>query len=257
MTTLALDPRGLPESVTRVALSLATSLGAKAVVLAGSRTSMAFDASSDWDLTVYYRGEFDLTPLSAFGEVHPPGAWGRLMNGGAWLTVDGLAVDVILRDLDVVEHWTAEAQRGAYELDAVLGYLAGLPTYLLTAELASGRLLAGALPTVTRMPEALIRGAPPRWRFARDFSLEYARMHAVRGNTVGAIGQAAKAVMEEAHARLCERGQWVMNEKRLVTAAGLTTADSLFAVPPHSASDLTPWLDAVAACVAEHCPATA
>jgi hypothetical protein len=30
--------------------------------------------------------------------VYPPGAWGRIMNGSAWLTYDGLKVDVILRD---------------------------------------------------------------------------------------------------------------------------------------------------------------
>jgi hypothetical protein len=137
---------------------------------------------------------FDPTRLAAFGEVHAPGSWGRLMNGGAWLTVDGVVV--------------------------------------------------------TAMPDALVRGAPPRWRFARDFSLEYARMLAARENIVGAIGHAAKAVVEEAHARLCTRGQWVLNEKRLLSAAGLEPAQRLFAAPPHSASSLAAWLDAVAACLA-------
>jgi hypothetical protein len=37
-------------------------------------------------------------------------------------------------------------------------------------------------------------------------------MHARRGNIAGATGQAAAAVMEEAHAILCERSQWVCNE---------------------------------------------
>lgn len=84
--------------------------GAEAVVLAGSRASSEVDASSDWDLTVYYRADVDLTLLAAFGEVYAAGSWGRLMNGGAWLTVDGVAVDVILRDLAVVEHWTTQAE---------------------------------------------------------------------------------------------------------------------------------------------------
>jgi hypothetical protein len=171
------------------------------------------------------------------------------MNGGAWLTVDGIAVDVMLRDLDVVERWTAEAQRGVYELDAILGYLAGLPTYVLMAELASGRVLAGELPTITAMPEPLVSGAPPRWRFARDFSLEYARMLATRGNVVGAVGHAAKAVVEEAHARLCLRGEWVLNEKRIVRVAGLEATQPLFAAPPNGAAALVEWLEAVGACL--------
>lgn len=247
--SLAIDCSGLPASVARVAQSLAASAGAQAVVLAGSRASTDVDAGSDWDLTVYYRGAFDLAPLAAFGDVHAPGSWGRLMNGGAWLTVDGLAVDVMLRDLAVVEHWTAEARLGSYELDALLGYLAGLPTYVLMAELASGRVLAGELPAVGDMPPALVDGAPPRWRFARDFSLEYARMHAARGNAVGATGHAAKAVLEEAHARLCERGQWVLNEKRMVNAAGLEATQPLFIAPPRTATDLACWIDALAECL--------
>jgi hypothetical protein len=255
--SLSIDCSSLPAGVARVAQTLAASSGAEAVVLAGSRALSEADASSDWDLTVYYRADFDLTPLSAFGEVHAPGSWGRLMNGGAWLTVDGVAVDVMLRDLTVVEHWTTEAQRGAYELDAILGYLAGLPTYVLMAELACGRVLAGTLPTIAGMPEALVSGAPPRWRFARDFSLEYARMHVARGNIVGAVGHAAKSLVEEAHARLCTQGQWVLNEKRIVSAAGLEQAQSLFAAPPADTADLTAWLDAVAACLVGHHRATA
>lgn len=247
----ATDREDLPAAVRRVVEALAGSAGAQAVVLAGSRASEAGDANSDWDLTVYYRGNLDLAPLATFGEVHPPGTWGRLMNGGAWLVVDGVAVDVMLRDLDVVEQWSAAAERGVYELDAVLGYLAGLPTYMLLAELASGRLLAGALPAVAGMPRALVEAAPPRWRFARDFSLEYARMHAARGNAIGAIGQATKAVLEEAHARLCARGAWVLNEKRMVRDAGLDAVQARFSAPPgQEPRELVAWLDAIAASLA-------
>jgi len=35
-----------------------------------------------------------------------PGSWGRLMNGGAWLKI-GERIDVLLRDLTVVEHSSA------------------------------------------------------------------------------------------------------------------------------------------------------
>jgi hypothetical protein len=195
---------------------------------------------------VYYRGAVDLRALEAYGEVHPPGAWGRIMNGGAWLRVGGAKVDVILRDLDVALYWTRQAESGTFEVDALLGYLAGIPTYSLAAELASGRVLTGELPEVGAMPPKLVETAPPRWRFARDFSLEYARMHAARGNVVGTVGQAAKAAMEEAHARACERGQWTLNEKRLLAAAGLGMLDDAFTQLPAPASALAPWVDAIA-----------
>ena len=154
----------------------------------------------------------------------------------------GDRVDVLLRDLDAVEHWTHRAQEGAFEVDALLGYLAGIPTYTLTAELASCRPLRGNLAAVP-YPPRLMETAPARWRFCRSFSLEYARAQARRGNRLGAIGQAAKAVMEEGHAVLCERGQWICNEKRLIESAGLAGVQRLFEALP---DDILAWIDSVA-----------
>src|SRR5882724_1826815 len=189
----------LPQPVAELVNILASMPGALAVALGGSRALACSDSGSDWDLGLYYRGAIDLTALAARGTVFPPGSWGRLMNGGAWLRGGGEKVDVLLRDLNVVEHWTRRAEKGEFEVDALLGYLAGVPTYMLSAELASCRRLRGDI-TATPFPPKLVVAAPPRWRFCRSFSLDYARMHAKRGNLVGATGQAAKAVMEEAHA---------------------------------------------------------
>ncbi|MDX2193020.1 MAG: nucleotidyltransferase domain-containing protein [Gemmatimonadales bacterium] len=243
--TAAVGTPALPPDVAEVVAMLATLPGTVAVALGGSRAAGGADAGSDWDVAVYYRGALGLDALAARGEVHPPGAWGRIMNGGAWLRVGDLVVDVLLRDLDVVLHWTARAEAGEWELDALLGYAAGLPTYSLAAELASGRVLAGTLPVVGPMPALLRETAPPRWRFCRDFSLEYARMHAARGNVVGAVAQAARAAMEEAHARACERGLWTLNEKRLLALTGVAGLDALFAAPPAVGGDWERWLDAV------------
>jgi hypothetical protein len=77
-------------------------------------------------------------------------------------------------------------------------------------------------------------------------SLDYARMHARRGNPAGATGQTASAVMEEAHAIVCERAQWVCNEKRLIEAAGLTDLQALFAQVPNESADVVRWIDRVA-----------
>ena len=211
----------LPSAVAELVDVLAGLPGTIAVVLGGSHALASADTQSDWDLGLYYRRAIDLTALSARATVHPPGSWGRVMNGGAWLHCEGHKVDVILRDLDIVEHWTRQAENGEFEVDSLLGYLAGIPTYTLTAELASCRLLRGDLPAAPRYPSKLIASGAARWRFCRTFSLDCARMHAARGNVAGAIGHTARAAMEEAHAILCERGEWVCNEKRLIEAAGL------------------------------------
>lgn len=237
--------KDLPRPITELVDVLAAIPGVLAVVLGGSRALGANDAGSDWDLGLYYRGIIDLSPLSARGVVYPPGSWGRVMNGGAWLRCEGEKVDVLLRDLDVVEHWTRRAENGEFERDALLGYLAGIPTYTLSAELASCRTLHGEIP-VAPFPPQLVVAAPPIWRFCRSFSLDYARMHARRGNLAGATGQVSAAIMEEAHAILCERGEWVCNEKRLMETAGLAGLRVLFAQVPIDSARLVQWVDRVA-----------
>lgn len=235
----------IPPPVTEIVDLLTNMRGTVAVVLGGSRVLGSDDEGSDWDLGLYYRGEIDLTALSERGTVYPPGSWGRVMNGGAWLECDGEKVDVILRDLDVVEYWMRRAEDGEFERDALLGYLAGVPTYLLSAELASCRALYGEVPAAP-FPPKLAAAAPPIWRFCRSFSLDYARAHAKRGNIAGVAGQVASAVMEEAHAIVCERSEWMCNEKRLIETAGLGGIHSIFAEIPVEREQLVEWVDRVA-----------
>lgn len=240
----------LPKPVAEIVDVLASLPGTTAVALGGSRALGINDAGSDWDLGDYYRGTIDLTALSAYGNVFPPGSWGRLMNGGAWLHCGGEKVDVILRDLNTVEYWGERAENGEFERDALLGYLAGVPTYLLSAELASCRPLRGSLPAAA-FPQKLSIAAPTIWRFCRSFSLDYARAHARRGNVAGATGQAVAAVMEESHAILCEQGQWICNEKRLIESAQLTHLNDLFTQIPGDANELLQWVDLVAGALGE------
>ena len=84
-----------------------------------------------WDLAVYYRGSFDPADLRAIGwagEVFEIGGWGGgVFNGGAWLTIDDRKVDVLYRDLDVVEHELAQARQGRFHWEPLMFHLAGIP----------------------------------------------------------------------------------------------------------------------------------
>jgi hypothetical protein len=236
----------LPSAIEALVDELGSMDGVVAVALGGSRALGLADTGSDWDLAVYYRKAIDTTVLARRGAVYPPGAWGRIMNGGAWLTgEDGAKIDVLLRDLDVTDLWSARAEEGLYEVDALLGYIAGAPTYSLLAERAVGVVLRGALSPVEGFPSQLAAVAPERWRFHSRFSLDYARMLAARGGTLGTVGQAAKAVVEQAHALLCERRAWVLNEKRIVERAGLGDLHRLFAAVPAAPADLPGWVGRV------------
>ena len=72
-------------AVSEIVAVVETMDGVVGVALGGSRAAGTADRHSDWDIGVYYRSGLDFEPMTRFGEVHPPGAWGRIMNGGAWL----------------------------------------------------------------------------------------------------------------------------------------------------------------------------
>lgn len=208
-----------------LAQELASLRHVDAVALGGSRATGSALPSSDWDLAVYYRGSFDPAGLRAKGWpglVSEVGGWGGgVMNGGAWLTIEGRRVDVHYRDLDEVERRVVEAQEGRFEKQLLLSYVAGIPTYVLVAELALNIVLVGALHRPA-YPPALARTASRRWAADSAHSLAYARAAAeVRGDVVVATANGARGLIEAAHAQLAARGEWVVNEKGILQLAGL------------------------------------
>lgn len=215
-----------------VAGRLAELPGVTAVSVGGSRAAGTQRPDSDWDFAVYYRAGFDPADLRAVGwpgAVSEIGGWGGgVMNGGGWMEVDGRRVDVIYRDLGEVEHHLAEAREGRFHVENLLGYLAGVPTYLVVAELAGHLVLHGDLPR-PEYPRALREAAPVQWFGRARFSLDYGRSaYAVRSQALAATGAAARAAAETAHGVLAARGEWVVNEKRILARAGLQGLDGFF-----------------------------
>ncbi|MEU5889927.1 nucleotidyltransferase domain-containing protein [Streptomyces sp. NPDC047461] len=205
-----------------------------AVALGGSRAQGTHRPDSDWDLAVYYRGPFDPADLRALGwqgEVSDVGGWGGgVFNGGAWLTIDGRRVDVHYRDLDVVEHELAEARAGRFRVEPLMFHLAGIPSYLVVAELAVNQVLRGELPKPTAYPEKLRASAPERWHGTARATLAYAKSaHAPSGRVTELAGAIATAATQAAHGVLAGRGEWVTNEKRLLERAGLRGVDDVIA----------------------------
>jgi predicted nucleotidyltransferase len=211
----------LPEPIARFAADLAGLPGVYAVALGGSRATGTHRPDSDWDLGLYYRGHFDPRSIRGEGYVSALGEWGPIVDGGAWLTVDDHAVDVLFRDLDVVERRVADARAGRFEIVQQNGHLAGAPTYVSAGELAVHVPLEGILPRPS-FPPALAAAAPRRWRDRGALMLLFATQHGDRGDHVGTTGMLATAVLCEAHARMAEASAWALTEKGLVERAGLS-----------------------------------
>jgi hypothetical protein len=65
----------LPSAVVELVRVLVAMPDTVAVALGGSRAAGSADSDSDGDLGLYYSGAIDLTALTAYGVVHPPGSW--------------------------------------------------------------------------------------------------------------------------------------------------------------------------------------
>jgi predicted nucleotidyltransferase len=207
--------------------------GVAAVTLGGSRAEGTHRPDSDWDFSVYYRGHFEpqaLRDIGWPGEVSEVGGWSKgVFNGGAWLEIDGRRTDVHYRDLDVVEREIAAAREGRFTIEPLMFHLAGIPSYLVLAELSVKRVLRGDLPTPS-YPTVLRQRAREIWWGRAEATFGYARSyHARQGRLTQCVGLVAQAASQAAHAVLAARGEWVTNEKTLLTRAGLRQVDEFLA----------------------------
>src|ERR1700678_263118 len=138
----------------------------EAVTLGGSRAEGTHRPDSDWYFSIYYRGLFDpqtLRDIGWPGEVSEIGGWSNgVFNGGAWLEIDGRRADVHYRDLDTVDREMAAPREGRFSTEPLMFHLAGIPSYLVLAELAVKQVLRGQLPT-PEYPAALRQRAPQVW----------------------------------------------------------------------------------------------
>jgi Nucleotidyltransferase domain len=197
--------------IEEVAAQCAELPGVVAVTLGGSRARGEERPDSDWDFVLYYRGTIaadDVRALGYRGEVFAPGDWGSIVNGGAWLDIDGTKVDLIYRDLDEVLHWTDEAIHGRFEVRREVGYVAGITTYVLAGELAIAKVLHGTLPR-PEFTDALADQASSWWFHIADMALRVAAGHAIRSDSVATCANVKVAALASAQGRLAAR-RWVL-----------------------------------------------
>ncbi|MFD4139885.1 nucleotidyltransferase family protein [Streptomyces sp. NPDC058572] len=223
----------LQDAIDDMAQRLTEVRGVRAVALGGSRARGAHRPGSDWDLGVYYRGEVDVPGLAALAseltgervEVAGPGGWGPWVDGGAWLSVDGAAVDWILRDLDRVERVWSECRAGRYETGVQAGHPLGFWSPAYAGEVAMCRVLADPHGELTvlryatqRYPEPL-RESLVHAAWEAEFSVAAARKSAGAGDALHValcLSRAFGVLVQSLHAH---HRVWCLNEKGALAAA--------------------------------------
>src|SRR5690348_15712660 len=187
--------------------------GVVAVVLGGSRARNTHTPESDIDLGIYYdpAAQLDITRMEAVAravdDAHRPGlvtglgGWGPWINGGGWLTVQGIAVDFLYRDLSRVRHYTEAACAGQIEFVYQPGHPLGFASYIYMSEIAVCRaywdpqgaiaeLKRQTVPYPPRLKEAIIG----KFWWEADFSLQIARNALARGDVAYVAGCCFRSV---------------------------------------------------------------
>ena len=219
--------------------------GVQAVTLGGSRARGEHTPESDVDLGLYYRPPLDVDALQQLAQtvagegarVTVPGAWGPWVDGGAWLTIDGTAVDWIYRDLERVRAAWRDAEQGRFGFHFQVGHPLGFPDFVYAGEVALGRILADPSGEVASLREAA-QSYPPRLRQAlvdrlreASFALDNAGKAVSRGDSAYVSGCLFRVVLLCAHALHADAGRWLINEKGAVAAAARL---------PHAPTDFGP-----------------
>lgn len=227
----------VPDSITTLVEHLAGKPGVVGIVLGGSRARGTNHPDADVDLGLYYDVEsFEWASVVSTLEAHddarsprglaPPGAWGPWMNGGAWLRIGGLAVDVLLRDLDFVEGIARDAQNGSFSSNYLPGHPHGWHSFMLLSEVFYNLPLAGDLSRLRALrdrvdpyPEALRAAVADRFLFEARFSALLLGKLVGRDEVAQSAGLSYRCAMCMVHALFALNRTYLVNEKGAVAVA--------------------------------------
>jgi predicted nucleotidyltransferase len=208
--------------------------GIEAVVLGGSRARGTHNADSDIDIGIYYSdSNFDLIALELAARnlddghrknlIAKPGEWGRWVNGGGWLIIDGYHVDFILRDIARVRKAVSECRDGVVSMHYQTGHPHAYMNVMYAGELAVSRLLwdrsgeAGRLKGAAETYPPALKGAiTDFFTFEADFSCMLAVKNVERDDLYYVTAQLVRSISALNQVLFALNEQYCLNEKKAV-----------------------------------------
>ena len=165
------------------------------------------------------------------------GDWGPWINGGAWTRIRGVKLDLLYRDLRLVDEVLADCQVGRVTCDYQPGHPHGFHRHIYAGEVHHNLALHdpdGALAErkarTSPYPPALRAEIVRRYGWEAGFAVETARGAAARGDLAYVTGCLFRGVACLAQVLFALNGRWLVNEKGAVAeAAGLPCSPPGFA----------------------------
>lgn len=218
------------ETALRIAGELMRVSGVQAVVLGGSHCTGTATETSDLDIGVYYGGHLDAAAMDGVlarlddawrqGLLNAPGQWGKWINGGAWLTVDGQKTDILLRDTERVKSVIDDCQQGRVTMDFQAGHPFGFCSAIYMGEVKYCLPLCdplGVMDSLKKRAEPVsqaYRKAASGWfSWEAGFSFQTGRSSVKKQDIVYACGCLFKGILCLVQAIFAAHGEILLNEK--------------------------------------------
>lgn len=236
--------------LSRLVTGLSTVTGVRAIALGGSRARGTPTEHSDYDIGIYYESAFPLdidalrTTVAGLDDagpaaaVTPIGGWGPWINGGGWLTVEGLRVDLLYRDLHQVRRVIDACRAGEVGHFYQPGHPHAFITAIYMGEVAYARPLwdpEGDLSKLKRLtdpyPGTLATALVEYFLFEAKFSVEIAHKSLERNDVNYLAGCCFRCV-----ACLCQV-VFALNRKYLLNEKGAVAATKQFVRCPRDFGD--------------------
>ncbi len=227
--------------MTKWVTALASVEGIDGIGLGGSKNWDESDSHSDAHISIYYQDTIDWqeleTCLTRLMEatrcekvLYLPGEWGPLVNGGAWLTVDGEAVDILLRDTNRTQAVIEDCLKGNITLDYQVGHPFGFVNTIYAAEIHYVKILwESDHQPITKLKELLHKdGAYPTkmkantityFLFNAESTMCMSKTPAKHGDSHYALGKFFQAVGSWNQVLFALNERYLMNEKSSIKLA--------------------------------------
>jgi predicted nucleotidyltransferase len=234
-----------PRFINHIVYSLQSIKGIIAITLGGSRARGNHTNKSDVDLGIYYNRENppDITALNRLASelddkhrvnlVTAIGEWGKWINGGAWLQVEGVAVDFLYRDLAKVNRVIDDCHAGQITIDYQPGHPHGFVSSIYMGEVAICQPLYdpdGVLETLKTKtkpyPVKLKQATINTFAWEISFSLFVAKKAIARDDVVYAAGCCFRSVA------CMNQVLFALNEDYLLNEKGAVAVANTFAICP-------------------------
>lgn len=217
--------------IERITEALKRISSVRGIVLGGSIATGTATENSDIDIGIYY----DYIDYDAFNAaakilddkhrdnlISHEGEWGNWVNCGGWLTIDGISVDLIMRDIKRARKIVDDSDEGIFSMHYQTGHPHAYIDIMYRGELATSKVLYSdedfliLKKRAENYPEKLRKALFDFFSFESGFSIELARKSLCNDDIYYITGHVFRSVSALNQMISAINRKWCLNEKKAV-----------------------------------------